>query len=527
MNKKQLYYLVLLLPVILMAFTAIYLNDARGPYWLAYNSDPDYAYLMTSLSLAELKNPKYHDHPGTTVQSIGAVTLRFVHFISQAEEDLQTDVIKYPEYYLSAMNKVFIMLNTLLVFAIGIVALRYTGNVGLSLLLQFSPFFSLTILSHGLTRVEPEPLLLVASLLFVLAIPIMAERGLRKNSWSYVIFFAVVSGFGIATKFSFLPMIIFPLIVLPSFRNKVIYIFGTVGSFILFILPIWPEYKLLFNWFMEIVTHTGKYGSGGTGFINSDEFILNIGHLLRDNMPFSIVLSIAICLISASLAIPRLRRIAKEDAGFRLLFAAISTQVLSVLVVAKHPGNRYLIPALSFSGATLFLALDHFKKIKSIISVTIKRFAYILVILVVSYSCYGTTTRIMSLHLILDQKQMEGIALQRKLNDEYKDYGKVYYYRSSSPFYALLFGNAWADFRYTQALARIYGNAYNYNIWERNYYIWGSPYYKVPFDYIKSLSEGKVVFQGTRFEGNREKRKPDLRLKEVYSGTWETIYLVE
>ena len=87
---------LLVLPVCLF-LTGLALNGIRGPYWLGANSDPEYAYLLNALSLAELHPVGHYDHPGTPVQTIGALSLRVFHsFLSPAEE-LPRAVLSDPE----------------------------------------------------------------------------------------------------------------------------------------------------------------------------------------------------------------------------------------------------------------------------------------------------------------------------------------------------------------------------------------------------------------------------------------------
>ena len=65
--KKVHLFVLLILPAALV-FTAAVLNYARGPYWISYNSDPEYLYLLSSLSLAESKQVETTKNPGTTIQ---------------------------------------------------------------------------------------------------------------------------------------------------------------------------------------------------------------------------------------------------------------------------------------------------------------------------------------------------------------------------------------------------------------------------------------------------------------------------
>jgi hypothetical protein len=148
--KKLFCYLSLLILPLMIVLTTLYLNKARGPYWLGMNYDPAYMYLLNSLNVARMKNVGHIDNPGTPLQVAGAVVMRIVHFISNhPKDDLQAHVLKNPEIYLAIMNKVFLGLNTLMLIIMGIVTFWITKDVMISLILQSSPFFSGSTLIYG------------------------------------------------------------------------------------------------------------------------------------------------------------------------------------------------------------------------------------------------------------------------------------------------------------------------------------------------------------------------------------------
>ena len=139
MRRNFCYLLLLILPF-MMVFTTLYLNKAKGPYWVGMNCDPDYTYMLNALNLARMKKVGHVDHPGTTVQVAGAIVLRTVHFFNfLSKEDLQTDVLKNPEFYLAVINKVFLGLSALILIILGIGTLHVTKNLPLSIIVQLSP----------------------------------------------------------------------------------------------------------------------------------------------------------------------------------------------------------------------------------------------------------------------------------------------------------------------------------------------------------------------------------------------------
>ena len=102
------------------------------------------------------------------------------------------------------------------------------------------------------------------------------NKNLTKSARWYMIALALVSGFGMATKLTFLPLLIIPLFVLQKLRNKIGFLFLTGISFILWTWPIIPQYKTLCEWYYRILTHTGYYGLGNVGIINLEVYLENM-----------------------------------------------------------------------------------------------------------------------------------------------------------------------------------------------------------------------------------------------------------
>ena len=104
-------YLILIILPAFLFITSRIIKDAQGPYYLNF-SDPSYAYLISSLNLARGFNIVYTDHPGTTVQVIGAITIKVYYLLSNKNTDLARDVLMRPEDYLLFMNGVLIMYSS-------------------------------------------------------------------------------------------------------------------------------------------------------------------------------------------------------------------------------------------------------------------------------------------------------------------------------------------------------------------------------------------------------------------------------
>ena len=468
---KKLHVFVLLILPALLVFTAAILHYAHGPYWIGSNSDPEYVFLINSLALAEHKETPTQGHPSTTVQMLGAATLIISHTLDFSEKDtLELSVLKNPEFYLTVINIILISLNVLMLFIIGLVTYILTKNIWLGLLLQFSPFLSDVLLIEGLPRISPEPLLLFAGLLFLcIMVKMIFSENISKSAHRYMICLALISGFGMATKLTFAPLMIIPLFVLPELRNKIWFLFLAGLSFVLWTWPIIPQYATLFNWYLRVLTHTGYYGLGSPGIINPEIYFQSMRIIFLHEPLFFLIWIFSACFIVFVLlrGDRATRKTVWQDTSFRILVAVVVAQLCSILLVAKHPPSRNLLPALSLSGFTLFLIFIYLQRIKYFSHLNIKK----VVIFVSIFFILSSTLRINSIKSVFMQNlqiKQEQLFVYNTLENKYKNHLKIAYYfplfRPSSPAFALAWGNFFiGNGMYSESLQKIYGEAYFYN----------------------------------------------------------------
>lgn len=563
MKKLHIFFL-LVLPAALV-FTAALLHYVQGPYWIGHNSDPEYVILINSLALAESKETSINVHPGTTLHILGAATLKISHALAFSEkESLEISVLKNPEFYLTAINIVLITFNAILLFIIGLTALKLAKNIWLSLLLQFSPFFFNVTFTQGLSRVSPEPLLLFASLLFLLILMKMVfKEKLYESAHWYMIVLALVSGFGMATKVTFAPLLIIPFFVLPKFRNKICFLFLTSLSFILWTWPVLSQYNILFNWYYRILTHTGYYGLGSMGIINTETYFRNMIYMfLVDPLFFLIwIFSAGFILVFGWLRWDRAtKKSVWQDTSFKILAALVVAQLCSILITAKHPPIRNLLPFINLAGFTLFLIFVYLQRMDYLNHLNIKK-----VIIVVSlFFILSSAWRIVEIKNVLLQNfqiKQESLDLYSRLENEYKNCLKIYYFHpllfSSSPVSALAFGNFFiTKGLYSETLQKIYGEAYFYSLWSGNFTTWTKGLSIE--DIIAKAPGNKVIIYGppnsnkikicmtdsnlysrmrgwsiedVSVNGHGDKilcrTSSFLNLKDVFNGTYATIYIIE
>lgn len=547
--KKISVFVLLILPVMLV-FTAALLKYARGPYYICSDTEQDYIYLISSLALAESKQVFYTDHPGTTLQILGAATLKISHAFNFSEKDsLEFSVLKNPEFYLTIINVVLISLNALLLFVIGLTTFYLTKNIGLGLLLQFSPFFSSIPLRWGLPQVSCEPLLLFVSLLFMLIlVKIVVSENLSKSAHWYMIALALVSGFGIATKVTFAPLLIIPLFALPKLRNKIGFLLLTGLSAILWTWPIVSQYERIFQRICLIFTHTGNYGHGPFGIIDPaslQDILQNfLSGLLSD--PLSLLLFFfAACIILRFIWSSTTRKMAWQDTSFRVLVAVIAAQLCTVLIVVKQSCERYALPVLCLSGFLLFLIFIYLQRRNYFSRFDTKKVTFFIVIFLIFSSAWRVVDMKNLFRDYLQTKQ-ESLTAYWKVENEYKNYLKIFYYMTPSPLAALSWGSHCASHKYlyisdiqagrfskgqySESLQKIYGDVYFYNMWNGEFYTWTKSF--LIEDMIFKRYGNRIIFHGPPIFRKNNNILPCmtgsvLQLKDVFDGVSDTIYVLQ
>lgn len=339
------------------------MRTATGPYWQRSNIDPTYAYLLNSLLIASGKGAQHSDHPGTTVQLVGAATIRVVHAVS-GRAALPDDVLRRPEAYLGAMHQVLVgILVATLLFG-GAAIARTTGSLTAALLFQLTPFLAVRpFLDLRLVKAEPLLIPLVLAFGAVLVIESLAPAG--PSARARVIALGVLAGAAMATKVTAAPLLVLPFALARSWRQRLLYPAAAAGTFAAITIPAMAAPGRLFRFLFKFATHTGAYGSGDAGFITPDLFVERSERLtlalVTSEWAFVALLAVALALA----AVPFLRRRlppagTPERGAWRLLALLVAVQVASVLMVTKSPmvPLRYLTPVFGMLGVEVVLVRE-------------------------------------------------------------------------------------------------------------------------------------------------------------------------
>jgi len=315
-----------------------------GPYFLR-GVDPEYAYLLNGLLIADLKlDLGFIYHPGTPVQCIAAIVMRIVH-VFRPGNTLVHDVMLNPEMYIKFILFTVITLNALTLFCLGYLVYRKCQNMYVAIFLQLTPFAHVLTL-EVLRRLMPEPLMNIFICGWILLIiQFIYNSPGELNSKRYALWSGILFGISLADKLTFLPFFIIPLILLPEWKNKVLYVLYSVGAFLIFAFPVTLKIAYFYNWVKDITLHTGSYGGGEKGFFKWNEFKDHLGlHFSNTGILAGVVLILLLItiirfLVYRKFQFPMLVRI-------KAAIAIILVIAVEYLISSKHFAFHYIIPAI-------------------------------------------------------------------------------------------------------------------------------------------------------------------------------------
>ncbi len=395
MNSKLKYSLLLILPVLLF-ISAHVLKVVQGPYYLNFY-DPSYVYLINSLNLAQFNGygVGHFDHPGTTVQVLGAVAVKLYYFLGNNNQDIVNDVLTRPESYLFFLNKFFVILNCTALFFLGYLTLKITGNILFTILIQLSPFTS-TENFYGLIIVTPENMLIFCSLLFTASLIYYIYR---VNAGSQIPFkliltWGIICGAGLVTKLNFLPVILIPFFLIRSMKGKILFSVFTLLSFLILFFPALYNINNFLSWIEKLFINNGRYGNGEATIINENTFLSNVRLIFAKDKLY--LFAYVFCLFSLITA-----RIAKfRNSGeiisaelrkrSRLLLVIFVSMNLQILLVAKHYSQYYMIPSFMLTTFILMMSAMVFEEyLKNIFSrIKLSHLISLMIIIVSLFSLY-------------------------------------------------------------------------------------------------------------------------------------------
>ena len=322
----------------------------RGPFWLGTNSDPSYAYALNSLRLLEGEAPTHLDHPGLTTHLFGAAAFTATHRLASPPTPMTEDVLARPEWYLATTVRTRLVLFGAALVGLGRAVLRATGNWTLVWVAQAGPLLSPSVLFE-LTDFKPEPFLYLFAVLLATAV-CGALASVRPVDTARAATLGLLVGLAVASKLTALPLIVCPLILLRTWRSRVVCCLSAAAALLLCALPALPNWRRAAAFVWRLASGSGLYGMG----LHAAErpYGREWARIVIEEAPFFIVLAVAVAAMSLAW---RQRERPAVAPSFRAVLALSGACVAQLAIVAFHPYQpRYLVSALGLAGALLALS---------------------------------------------------------------------------------------------------------------------------------------------------------------------------
>ena len=438
--------ILFLIPLTFLILSLI-MREHAGPFWLWSNLDPDYAYLIDSLNLLNTNWPKLVVHPGTTVNLISALVIKLAHPLTYPKE-ITDMVLLNSEHYLRLIGYTFITLNTIMLIIIGIVGLSVFSSLTPALFLQTGPFLSKLVFKWSI-HVAPEPLLITAiTALSCLSILALKDRHLEKYRNRYIISFAMISGFGIATKITSAGLFILPLFILWSFQSNIKYCFASIIFILIFTLPAAGSYDMILEQITLISSATGHHGFGEKGFVDLASYPRNIIRMASRPIFFVVLIVGIILIIRFKLKFGTLN----SSVTCRTLLGLCCAFICQVTIVAKHPAGHYMIPALVASPLGIVLIFQLSKELVSSSSswqIRLNKTLFLLLILITGFQGRA-------LFQLDKQFTKRSVAIKNFNHRAYQNCARIFFWPASNIQYGLFFGSWNTNHSFSTKLAKLF-----------------------------------------------------------------------
>ncbi|MBK9357966.1 MAG: hypothetical protein IPN08_11330 [Bacteroidales bacterium] len=510
------------IPAILL-FTSINTIRARDKAWYGGGYDPEYAYLFNSLNMARFRLAGHIDHPGTTMQVTGGLVLQGAWMADRRGESLTRAVLSEPEHYIRILNVATAIIGSLALLILAIFVFSKTGNIGYALLLQLTPFISGFILFNGYTRITQELMQMLAAFAVAAASIIWYFRKSTSGSGKFVLLFGIICGFGMASKILFAPLLIIPLVLFHPIKEKIWFLLTSGASFVVFTLPVIRLYPNMFYWIYRLFFHTGQYGTGTKGVIDTSRYSGDLVNLFMVSPVLAIIFGLSILVLLILLGFRMVKKYWPDASAARLLLAVSLAQAAGYLLVAKQPKEVYLLPYESIAAINFILILHltvSFVSSKVVGNVITGLVTVSCIILVIPYGiarkeAIYTTER----NPVWENAWLSATGTSEK-------HAVICANPGSSPAAGLYFGNAYSIKRYVPDLQKIYPDFYILDGFTGMISHWGNNH--VSIDSLFDAYKGKIIYIGPPVHDQRILDLLDLktrgyRFRAVYSDGYQVL----
>jgi len=508
------------------------IKQAWGEHWHAINYDPAYAYLFNGLNIATGKPPYHVDHPGTPVQMWTAILIRLGNLHSDTSQISENVIQDAPKWIDLSTLSIAWLVSAAILFA-GVFVWMVNRNIVQALVMQ-SGFLLVPTFAAYSVRLDAEGMLVAIGTIF--SATLIASVYCKPQK---IAFFEFALGFifavAVATKITFL----MNFLLIPGFLFRperwkktapIVALGGTVGL-ALSLWPVFPELSRSMHFWTKIASRQGYYGEGSPGLPDWNVWLNSAIELLRGNI---MVVLLAIAIPSILLVIAARSHFSKKGGGKEnettkaLLLPCLSifaTIVVQTILVAKHPAQHYLLAGYPMAILGAALALGVLKN-----SLTLRHFAI---------ASFGLVSLYFGFLLEANNRTLNEWAQIHSARKEFlaRDLLQIatiepglrrsFYFGSSSPTYALHFGNGYSGNRYGTQLESIYPNQLNFVIWNHRFIF--STGFIVPG--ADPDSTGKFLFVGPMDSDALTKLLArgdlDFELTPMYDSTYSHAAVVE
>lgn len=466
--------------LLLLVFPLFYFSIASYFRILLHNPslrsvDPEYIYFISGLGIAEGHLKIGHiDNPGTPLQYLIALVFRIVYlFRPDSSGVFAEDVFQHPDLYLSVVNMVISFLVAMAMFFAGKAVFKFTNSVLYGLTIQTLPFLP-AIWYDLIGRITPEllyPLPMFALSVFLIGIFVRKKE--LKTFRDYLPLVLILA-FGLSIKLTFISFWIIPLILVKTWKHKLIFTGASIVAFLVIALPVTLQFNVFLQWIKNLFLHSGTYGTGNTNIVDFKLFKTNLAELVHLEKGFMII-----CVLSAVISgiLYFIQKKQDKEQLFSILLSVFAAIFIQFILTGKHFAHRYFIPALMLMPLMVVLVSELIKSVAQS-----RQTGYLISFMLCIVLIWNTErqftplkikseaignqidARLKTWHVIssLDEKSIKIIVSQ--------DYG--------SPFkeYALLYSTAWAANNlkplYAEKLKKLYPNVYQYTTWDDKFRYW-------------------------------------------------------
>lgn len=449
---------------LLMILTFPLVSRWVGPHYLSENLDPDYPYLVNSLAVRLGKIPGHWDHPGSTLQAVGGLTVLALT-VGVPEDDVAYRVLGDSEWYAWIISIALIILYSIGVAYAGIIVWRATREPYSVILFQSLPFAAFSTWS-ALPKLSPDILTMVLGMILMAKV---SPLFLRENEsipeempTQSVWLVGILVGLILTTKITGLSLAVIPLLIYrKSKRHLTRFLLATALSALAILLLVQQKeiihfFRYFAGWLWRLALHRGKYGSGDMGVPTVGELAGSLWQVVL-SMPF---IALVFLLMTGFLFWGFQKKQGFQGKPvWRLFVSLMVVTCIQVLVVAKHPGDRYLIPQFACLALAFLVFLNLvFRACR--ISPYRQKCTYRAVTCVVLVIFLSGP-----LYMALDRQSGITISESKKMDAKMAELGcrEVLFYRATSVRYALAFGNSYSRLQFSDPLDRLYPNYVGYD----------------------------------------------------------------